>query len=293
MNNMNKASRNLFMNGIGFLERGAKILTAQMPVSETSIAFIHLSIGMELIFKHYLEELHWSLVFRDPKNASLDSWQKRDFHSVGFDDALDRLRRLRKTPFADKKYYEGFRTSRNMIEHLGDAETNLHELQGSAAKALTGLFLLIEDLSGDDLEQPEREGIREIRLSLTNFNRLIQSMIENNPQLQDQPPLVCRECSVAKMVFVSEGLACLWCDSRIDPEFAILMDGLTPPTDCKDCCSTHSTTVMLMADGYREVCLECGVFSDKKGECKYCHDYSGEADAPMCISCIGEITAYV
>ena len=79
----------LVRSALDFAEKAARqIKTAP------KYAVIHLATAIELFLKARLVKEHWALAVSRPEKASIASFRSGAFHSVGLDEAVERLRNI-------------------------------------------------------------------------------------------------------------------------------------------------------------------------------------------------------
>ncbi|HJP61517.1 MAG TPA: hypothetical protein VJ865_16025 [Gemmatimonadaceae bacterium] len=118
----------LVTNAIDFMQRSAAELEDQPKYS-----VIDFFAGVELFLKARLLLDHWSLVIAQPERADLSRFLSGDFTSVGFKDAVYRLRHVVNEPISEDEEasFNSLREHRNKLVHF------FHDKYTGAADAST------------------------------------------------------------------------------------------------------------------------------------------------------------
>ncbi|MGX1268058.1 DNA-directed RNA polymerase subunit M/transcription elongation factor TFIIS [Streptomyces phaeoluteigriseus] len=102
---------------------------------------LHLQAATEVLLKARLVREHWSLVFKDPGNATRAKYESGDFDSCGTTAALDRLTKIVGVPITDKerKAIGDLANTRNALTHYGH-KANAYAVESRAAGVLSFLI---------------------------------------------------------------------------------------------------------------------------------------------------------
>jgi hypothetical protein len=115
MSETQKMFDSLVANAIDFMQRSAAELEKQPKYS-----VIDFFGGVELFLKARLLRDHWSLVVAQPDKANLSKFLNGDFVSVGFKDAVYRLRHIVNEPVSpeEEASFNALREHRNKLVHF-------------------------------------------------------------------------------------------------------------------------------------------------------------------------------
>lgn len=129
----------LLENGLDFIIEAIETIKADKDHRKLKYSVIHLSSGVELIFKDVLRNKDWRLLFQEKSEATVARLQSGDFESVRYNKLIARLESECKIKFSgeDKKNLEELRIRRNKIEHF-----RLHE-KVSVVKSISSKVLNI------------------------------------------------------------------------------------------------------------------------------------------------------
>lgn len=114
----------LLENGLDFITEAVETIKADKDHRKLKYSVIHLSSGIELIFKEVLRNKDWRLLFQKKSEATVARLQSGDFESVRYNKLIARLENECQIKFSveDKQDLEELRIKRNKIEHF-----RLHE----------------------------------------------------------------------------------------------------------------------------------------------------------------------
>lgn len=142
----------LLENGLDFIISGIlhlqkaeqENIQENIQDKELKYALLHLSSGIELVFKSRLIIEHWTYIFEDMNKASKKSYKEGSLKSVDSNTAIDRLERMCDYHFDDKqkKYLMSLRNARNRFEH-GDIDNNpkaIESIINNAIKVIVDFF---------------------------------------------------------------------------------------------------------------------------------------------------------
>ncbi|MFD8951577.1 hypothetical protein ACFV0B_22260 [Streptomyces xanthophaeus] len=248
---------------------------------ELKYAVLHLQAAAEVLLKARLRSEHWTLVFKDPGEASLKKYEDHDFESCGTEAAVARLRRIGNIPISDKdaKALKDLAKDRNALQHYGLT----HSAEAVEARAATVLdFLmnfvdkeLLPSLSADERAEVHHD-LSEVREALTSIhayvtrrmNRLRGSVLKDKPQAV----LTCEDCQQdALLLGPVEGdesgapnpLAgqCHFCGgvwNATDLASIFQPEAGVPFNECPQCHAETLASVTFVGDSeYVEHCFDC------------------------------------
>lgn len=163
-------------NGMDFIISGISHLQkAEQEDIEQSIqdrelkyALLHLSSGIELVFKSRLNIEHWTYIFDDMNKASKKSYRDGSLKTVDSSTAIDRLEKMCGYIFdaKQKEHLKRLRDARNRFEH-GFIDNNQRAIENIINKALE----VIVDFLGknyDEFEIPSNISLLEDNEGLTD-----------------------------------------------------------------------------------------------------------------------------
>ena len=124
---MTKISDQILENSLCFISESIDkmILLENKSSSEKEqnlkYAICHLWSGMFLLLKARLSKEHWSLIFKDPSDATKEKLRLGNFHGVDFKACQKRLNNVceeKKLNEDQKKLLDKLRKKRNQAEHF-------------------------------------------------------------------------------------------------------------------------------------------------------------------------------
>jgi hypothetical protein len=95
-------------------------VAARQIKSSPKYAVINLATAIELVLKARLVHEHWALVVNRPEKASLSTFQNGSFHSVGAEEAIERLRNIAGQVISreEEACFRELRDHRNKLIHF-------------------------------------------------------------------------------------------------------------------------------------------------------------------------------
>jgi hypothetical protein len=259
--------------------------------------------GVELVLKARLQQEHWSLVFDEPRRASLGRFESGDFKSVGFDECITRLKEICEINL-EKRHREELkrlRDSRNRIEHF-KVEIQVEAVEATAYRALSFLLDFVHEHFGS-LSPSEKELQEKIRKQLVSLGEMVDHRWDDiRPRVdgareEGKAILECPECSEeAAIVTGDDRVVCEFCHEEMRP--SIMADALVcaaysglgakermeedfGPWDCPEC---DHTTLVAESPGY--LCLSCGTGWSSLPQCDSCgRPFGGGEDDIICGDC--------
>lgn len=90
--------------------------------SEPRKAVINFCNGVELLFKSFIFEEHWSLIAEKPRQITIDNFKIGNFKSISFDSCLDILRNISSITFTKDELssIKNIQKHRNCLVHFVD-----------------------------------------------------------------------------------------------------------------------------------------------------------------------------
>ena len=250
----------LVENSLDFFLSAAEYAAKDDPLS-WKYSILHLADGVELLFKARLEREHWSLLFADINQSSLEKLERGDFKSVDFEDTCRRLRQIALVKIDDHQYGQlnELRKLRNKIRHY-TTELNSRQLRAIfwVCMSICIRFCASEDLSGT----ADRLGKIIVVLEKGIDRNIDQEVV----RIVHQFGLAwsCPDCWLQMVVFEKKA-TCKFCLRDQDPALVARHNAMGYPIpDCPDCLKkeTLARYSRQTADGYIPVagwvCLACG-----------------------------------
>ena len=311
-------------NGFDFILASIKDLTR---IDETALAnkvnkrhikysLLHLSSGVELVFKHKLLQGNWAYVFMDMDKAKKADLQSGDFVSVGSDAIVKRLENLCEIKL-EKNEVECFRIlrrTRNIAEHFS-LKGDILSLKNLIHNSITILIkIILEHYDPNEFTKEEQELFGEIRSTLHQSDQhyddalaIAQKELERSgleysvqtcPQCFEEFLLIDHDgdglvkCSSCSYEAQSEKAARDYIDKVLgvtEDDVAKYYGGIFPLFDCPEC--NDWTLVHDMENG-SAICFSCGLYEPyvSLSTCRNCErrvvyvQYAGEesVDCPEC-----------
>ncbi len=273
-------------------------------------ALLHLSAGIELVFKYRLFKEHWTYVFADMNKANKQGLSSGDFSSVDSKTSIDRLKSLCDIAFdeQEKTDLQRLRNRRNRAEHfslnepLKAVEISMHKSISIITKFLvnhcnTDEFLeeetsLFEDIKGQlrEMEQHHNDAkaIAERQLSDMNMTGLT---------------ITCPACG-EKFLIRDDKATCVFCGYTasgteaaqdyvenvlgIDSFSTIKDGGEIPVYECPQC---GNDALVFNNDTGEVLCFSCD-YEGKTEDFSFCdwcgkpYECDGDDEIGMCPDCI-------
>ena len=157
------------ISGISYLQKAEQEdIEQSIQDRELKYALLHLSSGIELVFKSRLNIEHWTYIFDDMNKASKKSYRDGSLKTVDSSTAIDRLEKMCGYIFdaKQKEHLKRLRDARNRFEH-GFIDNNQRAIENIINKALE----VIVDFLGknyDEFEIPSNISLLEDNEGLTD-----------------------------------------------------------------------------------------------------------------------------
>jgi hypothetical protein len=166
-----KVKFDLLENGLDFISEAVIEINKSSDHKRLKYSLIHLSSGIELIFKEVLRNKDWRLLFQELKDASADKLESGDFESIKFKKLIPRLESECKINFSenDKELIEEIRIKRNKIEHFKMNE-RVSSVRGLCSKTLKFIIPFINQ--NIDLSKTSTLSNRYIQSLTTELSKL-------------------------------------------------------------------------------------------------------------------------
>ncbi|WP_158710943.1 hypothetical protein [Streptomyces griseus] len=265
------------VNGVDYLVSAVDHLTADAPAvsrCDLKYAVIHLHAAAEVLLKACLMQAHWSLVFKDPVQATEDRYRNGDFESCGIDETIERLGNLAGVAISDRerKTLRSLSKDRNALQHYGLTHNAL-AIETRAGQVLDLLIRFLDETLLPKLDPGEKslvesdldrvhEGLDSIHAFVTQRMKRLRNQLQG----KEDRTLHCVDCQNKTMVVSPEGDSeCLFCGLRdLGPSFhanAYIYghpDAAQMIHACPQCQSPTFTGKVVLADGRTvSFCFTC------------------------------------
>lgn len=292
-------------NGMDYLLTAVQHLTeGASPPNDRDLkyAVLHLQAATEVLFKARLVKEHWSLVYRDPRRASLDDFRQGRFESCTLQEAMNRLAQVAGVvvPPEARQAIEKVTDVRNRLTHYGHT-VNAYRVEDWAAQVLGFLLTFITQelkpvLSSELMEVGE--AMYTLRTKLSSIESLVEDRM--NTLSGELGPVahrtvVCPDCRQWALVVGEIPVVCRFCLQKFDTavfaeaDYVLEVLGERDDHEYRSCpgCADRSFGHMVVGartakapDTDVALCFSCGT-------CEALEDQSGDrsgaapdADAP-------------
>ena len=292
-------------NGLDFIYEAASQLVSlqsnnkNIDNSERKLKYVilHLSSGIELVFKYYLLNTHWTYAFHDMNNADEVAFNSGDFKSVDFETTIKRLIKLCKIKFLPKECenFTSLRKYRNKIAHFS-CKLNARATKNALHKNISLIYKFICDhIKQTDYTKDEGKTLKLIKEVLASLDvyyvnrKNLASTEQTRTDIEDIYD--CPECREHFLAIFEDGSShCFFCEQELDAvrTAEIYIEGTLGIT---------SRDVQKGAEYPLHDCPYCGnetfVITDeieRIGKCFSCHD---ELQVAFCCRCGKPFTQYI
>ena len=299
----------LLENGLDFILRALEYLEGGHSDRDIKYATLHLSSGIELIFKERMRRENWELLFHYSNQINRDIYESGDFRSIGIKTSLARLEEHCDVEFEeeDKILISNFRSRRNKIEHLRVSDT--YEAMVSAMVKLLTILMGFIGNHLSNVTDKETELLNEIRKKLVDFEAFHEEQLSKIQDILDQEEFVetCPKCINDTLIIKAEewdGMpGCLYCgytdsSSEVAEEYINKILGLSwrhiaaggewPLFECPNC---ENEALIIFSDLEKQICFSCAN-NYEIGDlvhCGSCHRMMFNRDLAVCDECYDHI----
>ncbi|MFI2242222.1 hypothetical protein [Streptomyces chrestomyceticus] len=280
-------------NGVDYLLSVVDHLTAeeQPRPRDLKYAVLHLQAAAEVLLKARLQLEHWSLVFKDPGQATRAKFEAGDFESCTTAGAIVRLKDIAGVVVEDKaaKSLAILSRWRNSLQHYG-IKANARAVDTRAAQVLDFLIAFVHEELLPALADEEAATVVSELGHVGDKVRTIRSFIETRlrrlaDELKDcgDRTLECCFCGEAALVVGGANpLSCRFCHTTwADPNSALTdyVEAYDAHFDSNFQTCPNCAEYALLVDGARVVqapaqrrslCFSCGSTFDDLAECTDC-----------------------
>ncbi|WP_163537305.1 hypothetical protein [Gracilibacillus sp. YIM 98692] len=302
----------LLKNGLDFILSSISYLTEGFGDSDLKYGVLHLSAGVDLIFKHRLSKEHWSLIFQDIQQANGDKLKTGRFNSVDSATCIKRLENICNVSFAEKETQQlrKLRETRNQLEHFYTTEDS-RPIQSRAIKVMNLILDFVnKQIESEDIDGDIKDLLETLRYSLREFEDLVDERMKKiKNQLDTYKDITavtfCPACYQQSLV-IDDGPFCLYCGNRgkgseiathyIEEilginQYRVVKDGGEfPQYLCEDCGDETLVYTLSEFEDTAWICFLCGISHDEGqiGQCISCGQVyaKNEEDIGMCGNCI-------
>ena len=200
-------------------------------------ALLHLSAGIELVFKYRLFKEHWTYVFADMNKANKKGLSSGDFSSVDSKTSIDRLESLCDIAFdeQEKKDLQKLRNRRNRAEHFSLNEP-LKAVEVSMHKSISIITkFLVNHCNTDEFQEEETSLFEDIKRQLREMEQhYADAKAIAERQVSDMNmtglTITCPACGEKFLIrddrrrpFHATGRRCSCSDNGVNPSFCSTM----------------------------------------------------------------------
>ena len=258
--------------------------------------------GVELLLKARLELKDWRLIFRDEENADHNAYEKGDFDSVSFKEAVKRLKDQCSVEIEDPDLFviNESRERRNRIRHFAIVVEH-----STAVSLIVKTFAFAVEFVSAQLEplrRPLEDQLSHLRTLLGEFQAFVDArMAAIQSELDSAYDVVrCPFCMQDALILGDGKTRCRFCGHSASGEemakqwtdrlfgFQSLKDSLVDPRveRCPECYEQACVDMFFETDGSRRhVCFACGESGDYRPctRCGQLHETTHPGD--QCDDC--------
>lgn len=131
----------LFINGLDFVLSATELIVDDSKKTNKKFAILHLSAGIDIVFKEYLRIMDWTQLFKNTKDAKEELLKSGDFWGVDSGTLRERLKKHCNVNFSktEESTLKILRKKRNLIEHY-HIKDNVSSLKSLFAESLSILI---------------------------------------------------------------------------------------------------------------------------------------------------------
>ena len=280
---------NLIENGLDFLLSAAESVQRDENPRNLKDAVLHVANGTELLFKARLAGEHWSLIFSNPGDASLEKLAGEEFHSVDLEKAVDRLDKIARAQVdkATITHLKNLRKFRNKLTHF-TAGLDPTQTKSLVAKSMA---LCIEFCEEQGMITQESESkLGEIHKNLTELQEFVDERTDTiSEEWKDALVWECPECWQETLVIDGGEVHCKFCRQTADPRELAASNSEGEVEDCPECGESQTFANVLDANNIIGwTCFSCGQGGQNYAHCSTCDqmEYFSENDSlKICQNC--------
>lgn len=244
-------------NGLDFILSATANIIYSYDKFSVKYGVLHMSSGLELIFKSKIIEEDWKQVFQNVDKADEKLFKSGNFQSVNSKTCEKRLEEVFNVNFSqdEKEILKIIREKRNRLEHLSIIDSS-NSLKAYLVKFLNLVINFISNnFKMSEMNAEEIKLLDEIRIRLGQFEEFVEhrwNEIYEKVKLYSQynTTFVCPSC-YEKALITDDGAKCLFCgyseESRkvaqkyideilnINEYEMVTQGGEYPLYECKEC----------------------------------------------------------
>ncbi|MBT3982145.1 MAG: hypothetical protein HOE90_12375 [Bacteriovoracaceae bacterium] len=299
----------LLSNALDYLEHGIEEINGINP-SSLKYAVLHIFSGTILLFKQKILQESWSLLFKDPSQATKVKYASGDFEGINYNSTISIIKNICGVKLSRSRLVKlnELRNLRNKMEHFQfEVTVDLVKVLSSNALNLAIKFIENEDLKSE-FDEREEELFQEILLTARNFDHFCEErlgILKEYALKNDKLPCTCPSCFSPAVISEDGEYKCHLCqeggfdleeiiDCHLEQvlgisEYEIVKyGGEYPNFDCPEC---EARLALIPEDmSYKKyVCLSCNleVESNQIDNCSYCNNRFVVSDdgGQLCPSC--------
>ena len=297
-------NNSMLENGLDFV---VSALNSLNDPNAIKYSLLHLSSGIELVFKERLSFEHWTYVFADMNKAKVSALTSGDFKSADSETIIERLQNLCEIKFTLKEIIalKTLRNKRNKMEHYKLQEHTL-SIESSVHESITILIrIMAEHYNIDGFNNEERALYEQIKSLLRNsvqhYNDakvIAQKELEQSGM--KECVITCPDCG-EKFLLRDVDVNCVFCGYATTGELAatdyisnilgiseyrtVKHGGEFPQYYCPEC---ENESLVFDCNTGEAICFSCEYEGDIAdfSSCNYCGaQFLNRCKSTICTSC--------
>jgi len=210
----------ILFNGLNFIENAVDTFLDKKSPTENRLKYsvIHFYIGLELLLKSRLAHEHYTLIIRDLKKYQKGDYEKGDFVSVGYDESIDRLKKIcgLQVDQRAKDAFKKIQQTRNKFIHFHCNE-NEYQITAQLLETWHHLLRLIENKTLSNIADDAISRVDKIKFRMLGLQEFVDERFKlvqddiSRKRNQGITIITCPYC-YRKSMYLEEGVAgCLVC----------------------------------------------------------------------------------
>ena len=287
---------NLLGMSLEFLESSADYISKKnFSKSELKFSIVHLYTSVELLLKAELMDEHWSLLFRNMKDAKRQNLESGDFNSVTVDEAVQRLRDIGEKEI-DDRVLKKLGKERNRIIHFN----SIISYQHARALLLETHGFVIDYIADNDVFRTCTElepQYDEIKRKISSLQQFIDKRLKTiKSELSNFEVVIkCPDCWQISVPLVEDDLQCRFCRTSFEREEFIylytnyFLSDYPTESEIRQCPECLTDGAVFAAEADKLVCLHCNTDLSHFSVCEDCNELmDGKKYDRICGDCIQE-----
>ena len=260
----------LLENALDFLLSAAEAVRRDEGPRSLKESVLHLANGTELLVKARLVREHWSLIFSNINQATIEELAKADFNSVDFPTAIKRLEQIAGVTI-DKAvllYIDSLRKLRNQITHF-TAKLDSTQTKSLVAKSMT---FCAEFCEQQGMVTPEvASKIGDIHTTLIELLEFVDARMKSiSNEWKDVPMWECPQCWQDALVIDDGDVDCKYCMFAAAPEDVAYRCSDSSVEHCPECGNQAFAFTAFRDGNSLWICFHCGEFGEGYDHCMRC-----------------------